>query len=250
MSRLTRQLIFIIVFIISLCGISLVLLYGSGYRINWQDRTIQSTSGITIVTIPKRARVTIDPTGIQRIAPIVGSLLEPRRYTITVTADGYQTAEYSILLQPRQAIQLDPVILWPAALEVTSVTTYPRQAMIQSPSQIIYNQIATTLLWNESKDKAALFQETGLMIYDSNSKSITTLLRQHEPITAVAWHPSNWYIFYATANELHVFDTRLQYGRNDTVLYAGSRLHDIRVHPTGRAVFVTTATGIQAITLR
>lgn len=250
MSKTGRQIILGIIVVISICAIPLMLLYGSGYSINWRQRAIHSTSGFTVVTIPKQALVTVDPLGLERTTPAFISSLEPGWYDLRIERPGYLSAQYSVRLQPRRTIQFDPVMLWPSHPSVKSIDKYPEKTLQPDSHTITFNNESTQLLWNHSKNKALLHQPHSLSLYESNTKKIVNLLRQESLISEAKWYTQDWYIFYISANAVHALDTRVSYGHNDAILYQGENLHDLQLSPNGQELYFTSGDIIYELKLR
>lgn len=250
MSKTGRQIILGIILAISVCIIPIMLLYGAGYSINWKQRAIQSTGGFTIVTVPKKATVKIEPLGLERTTPAFVSLLEPGFYQLEIERAGYTTAHYAFMLEPRRTIQFDPVRLWPSQPEIKAIAEYPNAITEPGSHTIIFNDESTQLIWNHSKNKALLRQPHSLYVYDSTTKQLVSLLRQTATITEVEWYLHDWYVFYLSNNELHTLDTRVDYGHNDVILYKGNDVRDLRLAENGGAAFFTTREGLYELKLR
>ncbi len=250
MSKNLRQLLFMIVLLISVGLISVVLLYASGYSINWKERSLIATGGISVVTQPRRAKVLIDPLAIEQVSPAYLSGLTAGSYHLTVSQIGYTTAIYDINLQPHQVISLEPVILWPTPPVAKTIAIYPTKLTAIKSSLIKWHGVNTTLLWNNRKNQALLLQPQALSLYDYSSRKQRQLLRQAAPISEVVWHPSNDYIFYVSNDTVRALDIRTDYGRNDTALYSTPDLHDVRVDSSGGKLYFSDADHVYQLDLR
>lgn len=250
MSRRARQLLLLAVLMVSVCLIAIFLVYGSGYSINWKERTLESHSGLVIITRPRRATVTIKPLSLGFNTPLELSALAPGAYRLAIERDGYATARYHVSIAPRQTLQFQPVILWPEHPTLKRVTRYPAWAISPATHQTNATGRDTTFIWNASHDKVILQQTHALLVYDSATRQLRTIVRQAAPIQEALWYDDDWYIFYVSNNALHVIDNRTDYGQNDVRLVEAPQVRDVRMSRSGHALWFTGSDGIYKLGIR
>lgn len=250
MSRRARQLLLLGVLMVSGSVITLILVYGSGYSINWKERVLELNSGLVVVTRPRRTTVTIEPLSLGFNSPLELSALAPGAYRLAIDRDGYTTARYHFSIAPRQTLQFQPVILWPQHPKLKRVSRYPAWAISPDTHQTSYTGRATTFIWNSSHDKVILQQTHAVLVYDSATRQLRTIVRQAAPIQEALWYDDDWYIFYVSNNELHVIDNRTDYGQNDVLLVQAPQVRDVRVSRSGHALWFTGSDGIYKVAIR
>lgn len=232
MSNATRQILFFCTVLLFVCVITLILFYGSGYRINWRNGDISETSDISVIALPETATITLQPWNSAKITPAHFTQLVPGSYRITVAAEGYTSQMLTVDLMEQSAVQFDPIQLWPIEPKTTPLKTTTKLGGV-APLTTMFNNNPATLYKNPRFKQWLLQQSNTLYVYDLSAGTTTTLVRLAEPITAVAWHPNGWYVLYSTASQLHVIDSRTEYTMSDVILVTAPDIKTISCETDG-----------------
>ncbi|EKD76455.1 MAG: hypothetical protein ACD_43C00107G0009 [uncultured bacterium] len=248
MSHTARQIFFICIVIIFISAITVILFYGSGYDINWQNGDIETTSGITVIAIPSSAAITLEPRGDTKYSPARFGQLEPEHYHVTISAPGYYSQTLSVTVSPRAAIQFDPIQLWPqtntpSLVNASAVTT------TDLPTTVYNNQPAL-IHKNKQTGNWLLQQGNSLHVYYPDAGLTNTLVRLSEPIISATWHPNGWYVLYSTATQIHIVDTRLDYTNHDVVLLTTASAADLRCNTAGLTCYYKSQDQTYTLSLR
>lgn len=248
MSNVARQILFISAVAIFVCVLTVVLFYGSGYQINWRSGDITTTSGITVVTLPKTATIALQPDDSTKTTPAHFTQLEPGHYTVTVSADGYFSQTLQINLQSQAAIQFEPVQLWPVDA-VPRLTDVVQASAPVLPTTMLNNESAT-IHQNTRTGQWLLQQSNSLFIYDPATEATRTLVRLAEPITAATWHGNGWYVVYSTATQLHIIDTRIDYTNSDTIIAEVTNVTSLQCADNGWSCSYSSGNTTYTVSLR
>ncbi|RJQ37415.1 hypothetical protein C4552_00940 [Candidatus Parcubacteria bacterium] len=119
----------------------LTLLYSQGYILDFQQGGIVATGGIFVKASPPGVRVIVTPEEQTRETSLIsrGALfagLIPRRYTVRVEKDKYQTWQKSVRVNSEEVLEFRDVLLPPAATPPSIVFT-ARPAETAAASMLI-----------------------------------------------------------------------------------------------------------------
>lgn len=112
MTARIRQLIFLLFVVAFLATSSATLLYASGYRFNWENRSIVKTGILSITGRPREANVYMNNRLVASALPFRSIQLIPGSYQIRVEKDGYFTWEKNLTVHPRETTFATEITLW------------------------------------------------------------------------------------------------------------------------------------------
>lgn len=178
---------------------SLVLIFwGFGYKIDWQNLTIKHTGIIYLTFQPKDAEVSINGSIAQKSSPFYLTTL-PGYYETEVRKDGYSSWYENILVEADKVFSCKNIVLFKSKPEIQDVTDSGTISQIDAPYD--------TLIKNPQGDLVANDYE----IWDGD-KLVT---RFSEKISGVIWYPGNAYIAFQQGDEIRIIGKN---GINDIAL--------------------------------
>ncbi len=111
MSKRTRTILFFILVIIFVITTPLVILYGEGYRFDFENKRIIETGGIFIKTFPGEANILINDKKEKTTSNFLKSVLiqnlVPKTYNIKINKIGFLPWEKNIEVTEKKVSEID-----------------------------------------------------------------------------------------------------------------------------------------------
>lgn len=114
MSKRVRQIIFLVVFTLSVLGLVAILAYGVGYSFDFETGRFRPTGSIRLTVDPKDdVLIQLLPTGASSNSNQASfTHLLPGTYHLYVEAPGYQSANFVLAVEPNATLIIEPLRLW------------------------------------------------------------------------------------------------------------------------------------------
>lgn len=244
MTQHTRQIFVASLITVSAISLPLILLYGSGYRINWNTYALQRTGSILVQTIPKNSVLTIFERNEHIETPTLVNHLPPQRYSLKITKENYAQWSSTADVKTNYTVNLGTVVLFLAEPETVSLSKYPKVALTPNTADtaslpIPLNATIKRALWNSEKTTLLYYTPFELTLLDTTQRKSRVILRQSTPITEAAWHPLEENIVYVAGQQVQVIETRDTDQPNIFTLYHGKKPHDLRFNKSGDTLYLT-----------
>ena len=146
MTHRTRNVLFIILFILFLITAPIVVFYSLGWRFNWETKRIVQTGVFYFRVWPKNAQLYIDgefkdKTDFFFNSTSVSDLL-PGKYKIEIKKEGYYDWEKTLKIEKRKVTEAKNIVLVPKK-PFFNIITKPVEDFFFSPNQekIILKQV-------------------------------------------------------------------------------------------------------------
>jgi hypothetical protein len=226
MTKRTRQIFVICLVLISVISLPLILLYGSGYRINWQSLALQRTGSLLLQVFPKNSVLTILERNQQIKNPTLINRLPAQRYTLRISKQHYANWSAAVEVKNNYTTNLGSIVLFLAEPTINVLTGYPKSTIISTLS----NTEATTVLH---------YSPYEIQLSDVATQKSRVILRQSTAITEAHWHPLEENIIYVAGNQVLAIETRVTDQPNMFTLYTGTKPHDLRFNKSGDTIYLT-----------
>lgn len=187
----TIRYVFYVIIIVAVSAYLILLTYG--YRINWQNRTLQKVSAMYIASIPQDVKVFIDSKEVSNTTPLKVTNLFPGRYDVRIENDLYET--------------------WDKTLNVKSDYVPQEQDIVL----ILKDRKETEMSDNEKKTYEDFFQnedkvkesQKNLYIKDNNELYFDNVLisRFSQEIKNAVWYADKKHIIYQLNDQIYFMDT-------------------------------------------
>lgn len=262
MTRKTRQLYLLFVLIISFITLPSILLYSSGYRIDFNNFSIEPTGALVIVSIPKDAVLTIAEKNIVDATPSIVSRLQPGEYTVSITKDGYSTWQDTIHIQGRRSTIVGTVMIFKTNPQTKTLSEYPSQTFpdtrfedIQDFSPDVQFALSRIKLSDDykitSKD-VPIFTildktHTTLYLLDTRSAEIEVQKISDSAID-FEWNTETNELLFYSEHEISLYNFDSQETRS--IIRQSDEITEAFWHPRSNYVVFTTGRQIQAIETR
>lgn len=181
MSARVRQLIFSVVLCGFILGLLWILLYSSGYRINWFNFTVQPTGHIRVAIEPSTDTFTVLlPTGSSSTdATVSFTHLTPGDYNLHVEAPDYLPVNLDLTVKPNKTLVIEPLRLWPdAPTKALTVAITPREttseAVTTADIPIAY-QAALAQITSGSDQNQYVVANDQVVVLDAMTHQVTLL---------------------------------------------------------------------------
>ncbi len=262
MTRKTRQLYLTTVLVISFIALPSILLYSSGYRINFENFSIEPAGALVISSLPKDAILTISEKNISKTAPSIISRLQPGEYTVSITKDGYTTWQDTVSIQGRRSTIVGTVLIFKTTPETNIITEYPSQTYpelifedIKDFSPDIQFALSGLKLSNEYKivsEGVPMFTildkiHTTLYLVDTRSAEIEV----HTISTAAndfEWNIETEQLLFYSAHEVLIYDLHSRETRS--IIRQGPEITEAIWHPRANYIIFSSDQQVQAIETR
>ena len=145
---------------------STIVLYGFGWRINWEDFQLQKTGAIAVKTNPRGVIIKLDNKKYADESSIIQnhtliSDLTPKTYFLTVEKDGFRTYQKNLKVKPSMVETVDIFLVPDKIKEETMVSSLKGDSIIDASAD--YQKIITKnsvngayYLYNLQDPKSAL----------------------------------------------------------------------------------------------
>ncbi|MEK7482145.1 MAG: hypothetical protein AAB464_02020 [Patescibacteria group bacterium] len=198
---------FFLFFVLASVGI---VMYASGWRIDFGILAIKKTGGLYIETIPKDAVIEINNeqfpnrSGLIKSGTLITNLLS-KTYQVEISREGYFSYHKNILVKPSLVAELINVVLVPEEIKKTTVASQKIKGNEiidfsgDSKKFIVKNQNKIYYLHNLSDSSAALNINMALNNAYKND-SLT------ESVKSVVFHPFDSKRLIIEASNLYIFE--------------------------------------------
>lgn len=232
MTKRTRQIFVTLLILISIISLPLILLYGSGYHINWQPFSLQRTGSLLLQVVPKNSILTILEQNQKIKNPTLINRLRAQHYTLRISKADYANWSAAVEVKNNYTINLGIIVLFLTNPTITPLNNYPKSALISMPldKESLPNTEATTLLQ---------YSPYEIKLSDVATQKSRVILRQSTAITEVHWHPLEENVIYVAGNQVLAIETRITDQPNIFTLYTGTKPHDLRFNKSGDTMYLT-----------
>ncbi len=244
MTKRTRQIFVLILCLGSAVCLPLILLYGSGFRINWTNFSLQRTGSILVEVFPKNSTLTIFETGLQVKNPALINRLPPQRYSVKITKPGYTTWLGTANVKQNYTVNLSKVVLFLNQPSATNLPNYPNSALLSEP--VDRTSLPMTLpsnvvgvQWDTKATTLLHYTPYEIKLYYVDHDQSRIVLRQSTAITEAYWHPLETTIVYVAGGKIQVIETRQTDQPNIFTLYTGTTPTDLRFNSAGDILYFT-----------
>ncbi|MBI4406919.1 MAG: hypothetical protein HY565_00270 [Candidatus Kerfeldbacteria bacterium] len=178
MSTRLRQLIFIVVLTLSVVGLSWILLYSSGYSINWLTWTVQPTSNIRLAVEPNEGSyILLLPNGLSSNDGTASfTHLAPGDYHLHIEAPDYLPVNLSVTTKANSTLVFEPLRLWPdVPIHPTTTGLAPAAEPIVPADLPIAFQAALAQLSSDSDQNQFIVGTNQVVVLDAVTQQATLL---------------------------------------------------------------------------
>ncbi|MDP2586477.1 MAG: PEGA domain-containing protein [Candidatus Komeilibacteria bacterium] len=189
MNLRTRRFLVLGLALIFLVLSPLLILYGLGYKYNWQKNRLEKTGVFFIKSFPKDADVFLNGDRHKKTTPSQITRLLPKIYEVKISKEGFLPWIKNLAIQSQTATFIEDVSLIYQTPKITAVV----------------EGIFTELLPDSNRENFALIEQLGdeqiLWHYNAGDNKITRLYSSAEqPLALVGWSSSNKKILFKAGN--------------------------------------------------
>lgn len=121
MKLATRQILFVLFFLVFIVAAPAIVLYTAGYRYNFRSWQIVQTGVLSLTSFPRGATVVIDDIPQTTRTPAVFKNLIPGQHTIRIERTGYTAWEKTLEIESHTTTFADDITLFPHSLPSLSL---------------------------------------------------------------------------------------------------------------------------------
>ncbi|MFA6081990.1 MAG: PEGA domain-containing protein [Patescibacteria group bacterium] len=204
-SDTVRRIILVLVFVIVA---SVVIGYAGGYRLNFNNFSIEATGAISLSGSDTALTVKLNDRTVGASLPVYLNDLKPNQsYSISVQKDGYTKWSRTVTVLPNMVANFGPILLF---------------RLEQAPIASTTADVTSWCKSNTPFGKQLVIDNSDIRI----QKDFVT--RVSAPVVNACWFNDGFHIAYATADEIHVIDND---GYNDvTVVTATTPIQQMGVN--------------------
>lgn len=173
-----RQLIFLVVFTLSLAGLTAILAYSAGYSFDFSSWKLQTTGSMRITVEPKDdVLVLLLPTGSSSTSNQVSfTHLLPGKYRLYAESEGYQSVALELDVPSNNTILIEPLRLWPVNLpqRIFVDTEQPTNTTIEELPISLQSAISQLQL-EPANLKFLLVNQRTVVVLDRDTSTVTML---------------------------------------------------------------------------
>lgn len=276
MSLTQRRLLFYFFILLFLVLVPIVLLYATGYTVNWRRGELQKTASLALDSEPREAKIFLNGQSPltfsdslfgakpQTRAKLSG--LTPGDYTIRLEKEGYFPWEERITLEPGEAFNLQTIRLFrnsqpqfirgldsaatisvaPHRQNLAAITKDSLQIMNLSDNRAtdvsLPAPVHSDILWSKDNDLIIIGQR---LVVNSNGRILADLSQEFKTITSVRWDSEiNERLYILTGQRLVRFApqiNKIEATYNASELIGNGTISDFRTH--GNQLYLTVASG-------
>jgi len=144
-----------------------VILFASGYKIDWQTRTLQKTGFLLVETYPNNAEVSVAGKIIKKLSPVTIKRLLPGKYLTEINKEGYLPWQANLTIKPGLVTEQRNTLLTFAELDPELLLESPSKLLTISPNEsrlaiaTLENEI---ILWNVKNQTGVTVSDPSLVI--------------------------------------------------------------------------------------
>lgn len=262
MTKKTRQLYLAAILVISFITLPSILLYSSGYRIDFKTFSIQPAGALVISSIPKDAILQVTEKNIVDSTPSIINQLAPGEYRVSISKDGYSTWQDVISIQARRSTIIGTVLIFRTAPETSTISKYPDSLYplksiedIQDFSPDIQFALARLNLSNQykivskgvpmftilDKDKQTLY------LVDTRSSEIE-IQKISDTVTDFEWNIEANQLLYYSDHEISIYNFDSKETRS--IIRQSAKISEAFWHPRADYILFVTENQVRAIESR
>lgn len=163
---------------------SFVIVYGRGFRLNFNNKTITSTGILSASSYPDKASVWID--GQLRSATSTSLSLNPGWYNVKITKEGYQPWEQKIHIQGEILSQIDSLLIpTNPSLKTLTVTGVNHPSLSPAGTRVAY-----MITPREATASGSLKLKTGIYVFELRTDALGNLVEPkplYQPAVNLDW---------------------------------------------------------------
>lgn len=258
-----QPIIFWIFLLFALPATIFIALYSAGYRYNTETHALSRTAAISLISIPKRATVTLNGVQQTQTTPYVQATAAGT-YHMVVKKDGYQTWEKRMNITPGKSIVFSDIVLFyskPVAKQLTTTNSGTNFSFdfgqIKTADSIIIKNSneAATLTAKGFVDPTTLRLITGgqkqLLVDQKNDRTyILNGLDDKEydtwingVVSDLEWVEKNSFV-YSIGTDLWLY--RVDTKNMDLIVRGSQKITSLGAHHSGQYFYYTTESGLYA----
>lgn len=161
-----------------------VIVYGRGFRLNFNQKKLTSTGILSASSYPDKASVWID--GQLRSATSTSLSLNPGWYNVKITKEGYQPWEQKIHIQGEILSQIDSLLIpTNPSLKTLTVTGVNHPALSPAGTRVAY-----MITPREATASGSLKLKTGIYVFELRTDALGNLLDPkplYQPAVNLDW---------------------------------------------------------------
>lgn len=207
MHRRTRKIYFWSLFISFFVLTPLIILYTSGYRIDWNNTNLVRTGSLYLKTQPRQAEIFIDDELYENQTPILINNLLPNEYQINLKKEGYHEWQKKLKVDTQQTTFANQVILFKKAVPQL-IDKYPVDILNKNKGEvrIDFGMEVTGYTMDENQEQLLYYNDFELWTYQIKDQYKTLITRQSQTINDAFWHPLGNYIIYADTQSIKAIE--------------------------------------------
>lgn len=163
---------------------SFVIVYGRGFRLNFNQKTLTSTGILSASSYPDKASVWVD--GQLRSATNTSLSLNPGWYNVKITKEGYQPWEQKIHIQGEILSQIDSLLIpTNPSLKTLTVTGINHPALSPAGTRVAY-----MITPREATASGSLKLKTGIYVFELRTDALGNLVEPKplfQPASNLDW---------------------------------------------------------------
>ncbi|GEM_PF-1018929 len=197
----------------------LLILYGLGYKYNWQKNRLEKTGVFFIKSFPKGADVYLDGVKQKKNTPSQITRLLPKMYEVKIAKDGFAPWVKNLAIQSQTATFIEDVSL---IYEQPKITSLMKADFLE-------------LLPDSARENFALIEQYGnqriLWLYSLNNDKFTQLyLSENQRLELVSWSLSGQKILFKQGERYLTINKDQAGFTNDLQSLAKGPLKDVQWH--------------------
>ncbi len=259
-----QPIIFWIFLLFAVPATIFIAFYSAGYRYSTETRTLSRTAAISLISIPKRATVTLNGVQQTQTTPYVQATAAGT-YHMVVKKDGYQTWEKRMNITPGKSIVFSDIVLFytqPIVTQLTDATAATNFAFefgrIETTTSTIVAGSAEAKTLTEkgftNLDQLSIVRGgSKLLLIDTNNDR-TYILNSLEDetystwiegaVTSTSWVEKNSFV-YTIGTDLWLY--RVDTKNMDLIVRGSQIITSVGVHHSGQYFYYTTEHGLYAV---
>jgi|GEM_PF-3646969 hypothetical protein len=262
MTKRNRQIYLIILVLITVVSLPLVLLYSSGYRVNWQTYKLELTGTLLAQTLPKTAQLNIQELNRTVTTPALINNLTPGNYHVTISKTNYANWTTAIVIKPQQTVNLNTVLLFFNQSTPQLITHYPNDIVTDNKNittianlsnQLQYQLAQLNLsdnltILNNHADLFTILDKTTGNLYLGIDVNNSPPIKLDAKVIQAQWDNQNNQLLYASPYELKIYDATAKTVR--VILRQSKPLTEALWHPLNTNIVYVENNQIKVIETR
>lgn len=183
--------LFYLIIIVFISVYLILLTYG--YRINWENYSLQKISMMYLASIPRDADIYVNEEFVSDSSPLKIANLFPGRYDVKIENDDYELWEKTMFVEPDYVAQDQDIIL---------ILKEKEEVVMEDDKKEAYKEYFSG---NDYKEK----DKRGLHINNNNEILFEDILisRFSQDIKNAVWYIDKKHIIYQIGNKIYFMDS-------------------------------------------